>query len=195
MAKERAIYKRSVRLGPLRQGEIVSNLIQAHLDPASIRSRSGLSVLAKVHNVAIVISQDCDLDWDFKARSGQANPDKLLPNVLFCEAITAEELRGKPDINSQKWNNIKINKDERYQFLQAVLPVQDRLKQGLPELGIDFKRYFTIPAEEVYLRLMFETQRRCHLISPYVEHLSARFYYFQSHIGLPADHFSEPANR
>jgi hypothetical protein len=136
--------------GPLRQGEIVSGLVQAHLDSTSIRSRGGPIVILRTHPFAIVISQDCDLDWDFKARRGQAKPERLLPNILFCEVISAETLRSRSDVNSSVWNGIKINKDERYQFLQRVEPACDALKQGLPELGIDFKRYFTIPADEVY---------------------------------------------
>jgi hypothetical protein len=60
-------------------------------------------------------------------------------------------------------------------------------------MAIDFKRYFTLPTDELYLRVeRQETRRRCGLKSPYLEHLSARFSCFLSRVALPEDHFSEP---
>ena len=39
---------------------------------------------------------------------------------------------------------------------------------GIPELGVDFKRYFTIPTDEIYKRIeKGEVRRRCVLMSPY----------------------------
>ena len=58
--------------------------------------------------------------------------------------------------------------------------VRTAIGEGMPELGIDFKRYFTIPTDEVYFRIRAEAQRRSRLRSPYLEHLSNRFYSFQS---------------
>jgi hypothetical protein len=40
---------------------------------------------------------------------------------------------------------------------------------------MDFKRYFSLPTEEVYYRIDSEAKRRCRLVSPYAEHLSTRF--------------------
>lgn len=129
---------------------------------------------------------------DFKPRNeGNLESDKIIPSVLFCEVITAEQLRGRADMKSNIWQRIRQNKDERYQFLEKVLSKDDLLGEGLPELGIDFKRYFTIPTDEVYFRLKTDAKRRCRLVSPYLEHLSSRFYYFQNRIALPADHRSE----
>lgn len=105
--------------------------------------------------------------------------------------IEAAGLRGAPGINSAIWRRIEQNKDERYQFLKRITPEQDTLGEGLPELGIDFKRYFTIPTDEVYVRLSAGVQRRCRLVSPYLEHLSTRFWYFQARVALPAEHRSE----
>jgi hypothetical protein len=187
-----AVYTSSPSAGALRQGEILTNLMQICLAPDSIEQSEPL-VNPINHPFVIILTQDCDLDWDHRARNGASPEDKLIPNILFCEMTTAESLKGRADIKSDFWKRIRINKDERYQFLQKVDPGQDALGQGLPELGIDFKRYFTIPTEEVYHRLrMAETKRRCRLISPYLEHLSTRFCYFQFRVALPEEHFSEP---
>ena len=138
------------------------------------------------------MTQDCDLDWDYKARQKGSEQQKLIPSVLFCEVATAEELFGRIR-NSKIWEKVQQNKDERYQFLQQVSPEDDALGEGLPELGIDFKRYFTIPTGEVYLRLQNpEIRRRCKLNVPYRDHLSTRFCYFQMRVALPAEHASAP---
>jgi len=191
MGQETVIYCQSIPDHPLRQGEILSNLTQVRIDLDSLGFEERLD--HTLHPYAIVVSQDCDLDWDYKARQNEAKAHKKIPNILFCEVAAATELHKRVDIDSKIWDRIKINKDERYHFFQQVTPAQDFLGEGLPELGVDFKRYFTIPSDEVYLRMARnEAARRCYLMSPYREHFSARFYYFQSRIALPEEHFSEP---
>lgn len=176
--------------GALRQGEILASLVQPRLRQDTLFDDE-LVIVFEQHPYAIVVSQDCDLDQDYKSRQGQGNSDKLLPSVLFCQMTTAQELRGRTELNSTIWAQVKINKHERYQFFQKVVPEQDALRQGLPELGVDFKRYFTLPTDEVYQRLRSEAQRRCRLVSPYLEHFSARFAYYQFRVALPQDHISE----
>jgi hypothetical protein len=140
----------------------------------------------------MILTQDCDLEQDFRARAGQTGADKLIPSILFSEVVTAEELRGSAGINSTIWPRVRMNKDERYHFLQKVEQVDDAFGQGLPELGIDFKRYFTLQTGEVYRRIeLGEAQRRCALVNPYLEHLTSRFAYFLSRVALPQDHVSE----
>jgi len=65
------------------------------------------------------------------------------------------------------------------------------MKQGLPEFVIDFKHYFTLPTDEVYIRLQLETKRRCFLLSQYLEHLSDRFFFYQNRVVLDKEHKSE----
>jgi hypothetical protein len=177
---------------PLRQGEILSYLVQAHLKVDSLQGEGPPELLSKVHPFAIILSQDCDLEQDFKARGSQVTSDKIIPNILFCEVITAEQLRGSGGVNSTIWARIRTNKDERYQFFQKVQAADDALGQGLPELSIDFKRYFTIPADEAYWRVRSgEAKRRCVLVSPYLEHLSRRFASYLGRVALPQEHASE----
>lgn len=190
------IYRAST-IGPgfcLRQGEILSDVPQFRFDAATLGTAvpSGEPMY---HPYAVTLSQDCDLEQDFNARQKQIVSDKLLPSVLFCEAATAEELFGRvKTLGGRFWDRIRINKDERYHFLQKVEAASDVLGQGVPELGIDFKRYFTIPADEIYKRLEIGgVNRRCVLVSPYLEHFSSRFAYFLSRVALPEDHLSEPA--
>lgn len=199
MIEGSVIYTASVASGALRQGEIISNLIQSYVTVESL-STDGKITLEKEHEFAIVVTQDCDLDWDFRARNSispvgeqGASESRQIPNILFCEVHTAVTLRSRQGMSRQFWDRIKINKDERYQFFQAVAPEYDLLGEGLPKLGIDFKRYFTIPTDELYTRLSLDSQRRCCILSPYLEHFTTRFSHYLSRIALPSEHFSEPS--
>jgi hypothetical protein len=160
------------------------------LDPTKI-GETEPSVVQVNYTYALVLSQACDLEQDFQTR--QAGTPRLLPEVLFCQIPTAEELRkATPGMNSTIWDRIKKNKDERYHFLERIPAKDDGCGEGLPELGVDFKRYFTIPTDEVYRRLEIgPTLRRTVLCTPFLEHLSSRFAYFLSRVALPRDHVSE----
>lgn len=189
---QQAFYAPSPQQGPMRQCEIISDFIEPWVVPGSMGNREAVpEIKRKHHPYAVILSQDCDLELDFLAREdGSVKPDKLLPSVLFCESFALEEL---VDINRIKesgiYQRVIQNKDERYHFLQEVTQDQDSMGQGLPSLGIDFKRYFTVPTEEVYKQFSNGTaRRRCYMRSPYLEHLSTRFCYYQFRIALPVNH-------
>jgi hypothetical protein len=175
--RESRIYQRSENdaLHALRQGEILCGLRQARLNLAKL-TKDEIVVDFETHPFAMIITQDCDLESDFRARQKIEKSDggkslkpeelnsasaALLPSILFCQLTTAEELRGRADIKSIIWDRVKINKDERYHFYEKVPEELDSLGKGLPELGADFKRYFTIPSDEVFYQLSKGVQRRC----------------------------------
>jgi hypothetical protein len=175
-------------------------VVQARLKLDSIGPGLAPVVQSVTHPWVIVLSQDCDLDWDFKTRQQRPEaadpvaiaPAKEVPNTLLCEVLEAERVRARPEIKSRDWERMKINKDERYQFLQSIASSEDALGQGTPELCIDFKRYFTVPTDELYLQFTMGAVRRSRLNLPYVQHLCVRFFYFQYRVALPEEHESEP---
>lgn len=191
-------YKPSLGEGAIRQGEILTNLAQLEIDLSTIDQETP-AFNQIIHPYVIVVSQDCDLDWDYKFRTvSQDKPNKELPYILFCMMTDARQLRERDktlkdkEINSDEWNRIKNNKSERYHFFEKVPLEGDLQGQGLPELGVDFKRYFTIPSPEVYHKISLgQVKRRCCLVSPYLEHFSSRFVTFLSRIALPEDYESE----
>ncbi len=194
-------YVKSEPLSGLRQGELLSDVIETVLDLQS-RSQDSPNFLEKIHPFAFVVSQDCDLDWDFTARLSQQKLERLLPCVLLCEVkiatLQAQEIvdleKSKDSTKSRLWSRIKINKDERYHFFEKVEKCHDLQEEdeSIGELVVDFKRYFTVPTDELYVRIKFgETRRRCRLVHPYLEHFSSRFAYFQSRVALPEDHLSD----
>ena len=104
----------------------------------------------------------------------------------------AQVLRGRPGMVSNLWDTIKKNQNPRYQFLEKVPAECDALGKGLPEMGIDFRRLFTVPTDELYARLGVSLKCRCCLAVPYREELSARFAFYLSRIALPTPHRSDP---
>ncbi|MCK4658420.1 MAG: hypothetical protein KAV82_02770 [Phycisphaerae bacterium] len=187
MAERVSKYIASSSDVPLRQGEIVSNLVQVCLVIESVGSDSPV-LLPVVHPYAIVLSQDCDLEQDFLCMTGQRQGSRSLPSILFCEVITAQSLSGSAG-GKDIWKRVHQNKDERYHCLQQVQPDEDSTKKGIEALGIDFKRYFTVPADEVYKRLKLgEMERRSWLAPPYAQHLATRFFHYQHRVALPEGH-------
>lgn len=184
------------RDGPICQAEILSNIIQHTIDISGL-SGGALKVDRRAHPFAIVISQDCDLDQDGKSRTETQRDSesqkaqlksRLIPGILFLEVTGATDLRGRSDINSTLWSRIKINKDERYHFIEAFPLSNDLQAEGGPELAIDFKRYFTIPTEEVYAQISAGlAKRRTMLVTPYAQHLSQRFTSFLARVALPRE--------
>jgi len=140
----------------------------------------------------IVLTQDCDLEEfaDHKDAPPETPQEmhQYLPSVLVTPAFVAEMARDgghlkeifnvvQKRITSKPWGEVKKNKNERYHFLHGFQEFQ------IPDLLIDFKAYFAIPYESLlsfygagYLATVNELFR---------EHLSQRFSYFLSRIGLP----------
>lgn len=181
----------------LRQCEVISGLILHCLDLKKLSEQNLYEVNPVSHPFSIALSQDCDLDQAPRTWQGQDPAALRIPNILFCEAHLAaekeEDVRTgrNTELHSRLLKEIQKNKVERFHFLQKVLSGDDALGEGIGELIIDFKRYFTVPAGEVYFQLERGAKRRCRLVSPYRDHLSSRFSNFLSRIALPSDHQSD----
>src|SRR5260370_13788987 len=130
--------------------------------------------------------QDCDLLWDYEGRR-QGVPQ--LNEVRVYEAETIEQFRPKLR-GSDVWRRVRENREERYHFLEAIPKEQDILNQGIPDLAIDFKRFFTMPAVEIERQIGHENgaKRRCRLEMPYREHLQARAAFYFLRVMLPQPH-------
>lgn len=189
------IYKVSTKELALRQGEILTGVVQykPKIDGITTPESNSIPFEAIIHPYAIILSQDCDLDWDYDARNNsqenKSKSHKLLNSILLCEVDTAHSIRHDTgrQINSSEWNYIKTNRHERYHFFQAVTPELDLEEGGLPELTLDFKRVFGIEAENLYYQVKNGiAKRRSILVSPYLEHFSSRYHFFHQRVALPS---------
>jgi hypothetical protein len=182
------IYIVSGTTGPLRQGEILTDVIQRR------RSFRSLSLATPEidqirHPYSIVVTQDCDLEQDHTARNGTTTgTDKLIPNVLLVQVVTVKELLAGLPRGKDILKRVIQNRDERYHVFEKAAATQDALGQGLPALGADFKRYFTVPTDELYAQLGSGARRRTQLNSTYVEHFGQRFAAYLSRVALPREH-------
>jgi len=137
----------------------------------------------------VVMTQECDLDWDYKTRNDKEakNNDKFLPTILVCPAYQdnffyegihlkdwkMEEHKGKKKIKKIMAND----QNNRLHYLNGDTKLQ------IPNLVIDFKHFYTLPTiilseqyDRVYLATVNELFR---------ERLSQRFTNYLSRIGLP----------
>ena len=198
------MYQASPAEGALRQGEVLTDVVEHQISLETLKApENGIRVDKRRHPYAIVLTQDCDLDWDYNAQcriEGGNCPTakergkleaKRVPAILLCEVHAATEIHGREDMNTRIFKQIVINKNERYHFFQSIHEGDDLLGEGLPELTIDFKRYFTIPTDELYWQISHsDARRRTCLRNPYLEHLSQRFTSFLSRVALPQDYES-----
>ncbi|NJN20190.1 MAG: hypothetical protein HC812_02015 [Leptolyngbya sp. RL_3_1] len=194
----------------LRQCEILSGVSQviptsvnfsSVLNTGESGASTDLALNARVdiliHNYAIIVTQDCDLDWDYRERSKPSekrNPGKMLNSISFCEVYAAQDIRYDTNRiqNRKDWDKVPGNKNERFHFFEKISPECDRQSLGVPELASDFKQVFSVHADYVYAQLEEGTvKRRATLFSPYLEHFSSRFYRWHSRVGLPFQFESE----
>ena len=190
----------------LRQCEILSGLIVFQIDLESPGNEAESSIEAKLANVtatpichpyAIVLSQDCDLTQDFNYRyKNRGKPRNSVSSILFCEATSADELvhgdeHGTIFSEGAIRQDYRNNNDFRFHFIQAIPDKYDSMGCGIPELGLVFKRFFSIPAAAAYqqIRLGY-AKRRAVLKSPYLEHFCDRFYHYNNRIALPEQYES-----
>lgn len=166
----------------LRQSEVISNVSQYSFDPVASEG------IRTSRPYVVILSQDCDLLWDFEART-QDRPRELI-GVLIYEAEPPGQVRARLP-GGDILRRIQRHGEERYHLLPSVPPEFDLLGLGLPELIIDFRRYFTVPADELYRQLSIPgddgARRRCRLEMPYREHLQSRAAFYFQRVGLPVD--------
>lgn len=140
---------------------------------------------------AIVLTQDCDLEWDYEKRSNTPDKvltdDKTLQSILICPAYIAEQLQNGEhlkalDLTMQKWasdlwKHIRRNQNERFHFLE------EDTENNMPNLVIDFKHYYTVPAEDIYS--IADAKYKISIKLLFREDISRRFANYLSRIGLP----------
>ena len=149
---------------------------------------------ARVHQIAVIVTQECDLQQDFGKREQDPMVETDLRSVLLCPALPAGKLRAQQKINSSLWRTARLNKAERYQYLAEVPAEADAAAQGLAQpMLMDFKNYFTVRTVELYRQICATDEDSAALFTvlnvPWREHLQQRFASYQARVGLRPDHF------
>jgi len=147
-----------------------------------------LEVTKVVFPLAIVLTQDCDLEQDHKFRAHeQETRDKWLISVLLAPMYNAQHFQvgehlSDIDIKSQAFGSkerkrIWQNNNPRYHYFEFESSI------GLVPCVVDFKHYFSAPVP--YLEKVKSENFVCKVSELYREDISQRFASFLSRIGLP----------
>ena len=175
------------RIGRVSQGDIYKDV---EVVDDVLEKRGILQISKIVFPYVIVLTQDCDLEQDYRIRSGNEevkDQDKLIFSVLVAPLYNVEQVfRGEHlkqmhinmqvfGSNTQK-NNMKNNEIPRYHYMDISAEVTI-----VPSV-IDFKHYFSLHVD--YLRA--KTKDFVCRVSPlYREDISNRFASYLARIGLP----------
>lgn len=192
-----AYYYRPKEGGQLHEGELLRQVWEwvARYDD---EGKGGAQ--SHVHQIAVIVSQECDLAQDFEKRRGDLKVETDLLSVLLCRAFPADRFRTEHDFRSSKlWAMIRSNREERYQYLAAVPPEADAAGRGNECMVVDFKGYFTVRTVELYRQVRATDEKSAALFTalniPWREHLQQRFVSYQARVGLPLDHFIPESRR
>lgn len=181
----------------LRQGEIIANLLELPPAPSDIKTlqdeKISPEVIRRTHPLSLVITQDCDLDWDYKYRTtpgtikkDEKDENKLLYHIQFCDLFIYDDIRFGRGLNRPLWERIQSNQDERYHhFISSQV---GELETTLPDLYVDFKRVFSLPADYVYWLISTNFSKREALLpDPYLRDLIQRLFSYLSRVSIPDD--------
>ena len=173
----------------IQQGDILKDVEYIE----SVTTENGNIHISKIiFPLVIVLTQDCDLTWDYDAREKQGNNhDKYLFSVLVAPLYNYEHfIKGEhlSDLNQRMTDifinpkktenkNLRQNEKPRYHYLEFAdnVPIVNSV--------IDFKHYFSVNVE--YLRRHKKKNYICTISPLFREQISQRFSNFLSRIGLP----------
>jgi hypothetical protein len=181
---------RTQRISRVVQGDIIRDVEQIEC----VTLRAGIVEVQKIaFPLVVVLTQDCDLEQDFRFRWARAKKpsthDKYLLSVLVAPLYNAEhvftgehlsELGLKMQAINRKTTEGRYlvqNERLRYHFLDfpGTVPV-------VPSI-VDFKHYFSANVEA--LKKQKREKFVCRLSELFREDLSVRFAGYLSRIGLP----------
>lgn len=181
------IYLPCIPDGPLRQSEVLEGVRSLRFDVTklSLENLESRRPPAEWANTpwTIVLSPECDLEWDFNARHGHANSStKSLNHVLLCELEDGTRIQRFIG-GSTNWGRVKDNREERFHHIP-----RDEFGNGkvVNEFFIDFKSLCAIPTDYLYGIIELGIVVRHGILKPpWVQHLADRFTYFIGRVGLP----------
>jgi len=174
------------------QGDVFRNI---EMIEYAEESEGYLEISKIVFPLAVVLTQDCDLESDFrhrfnrKMKNTNSDQDKWLISMLMAPLYNVEQVylgehlselgmkMQRINANRTPGNYLRNNQLPRYHFISfpSSIPIVDSV--------VDFKHYFTVNCK--YLHRIRKSNFVCRLASLYRECLSQRFSDFLSRIGLP----------
>jgi hypothetical protein len=182
--------------GPIRQAELLTSVSEFQAIPDKEGNANEVATRRIEHPLAIVLSQDCDLEQDFNVRhpAEQPAPDReaaeaspaALTHILLCDAHEESELKKRlPDgLGSKDFRRIAGNQNERYHRIDGA-DVGDT-GVSIEPLFLDFRRHFSIPCPAIYEQFASGLSgRTARLPAYYLHDLNHRFYSYLARVAIP----------
>lgn len=165
----------------IRDAEYIENIVEKD---------GKLEIKKIIYPLIIVLTQDCDLEQDYKYRIKKKEMrSQLLVSVLVAPLYNADhvfqgehlsELGIKAEkINKKRTQGEYLMKNEIPRFHYLNFPSEIPIVQSI----IDFKHYFSLNVE--YLRELKRNNFVCSVNKLFREDISQRFSSYLSRIGLP----------
>jgi hypothetical protein len=183
--------------GPIRQAELLSSVWEFQVVGVPPEDDSEVETRQVEHPLAVVLSQDCDLEQDFDFRfpaegepPSRENSDgspRTISHVIFCDAYPESELKRRlPEgLGSKDFRKIGQNQNERYHALNEA-PIDGDESRRIEPLFFDFRRFFAIPSADIYDQLSDGSAGRVACLPAYYLHdLSQRFFSYQARVAIP----------
>jgi hypothetical protein len=172
------------------QGDIYKNIEYIE----NIKEKSGIITISKIlFPYVIILTQDCDLRWDFHQRWSKKNisnnQDKWILSVLVAPLYNVEHVYEGEHLSELHMTMQKINRNKtpgeylikneipRYHYIKFPNNVE------IVDSVIDFKHYFSVHVE--YLKSVKKENFICRISELFREDISIRFANFLSRVGLP----------
>lgn len=178
----------NVRVGRQRRTRISQGDIFREVECIEfVKERRGILEVSKiVFPLVVVLTQDCDLQWDAAPASNQ---DKRLFAVLVAPLYNAEHVyQGQhlqdlgltmASINKKATDGKTLRQNERPRYHYLDFPEDIDIVSSI----VDFKHYFSVSVR--YLEKARQRNFICRLSELYREDLSIRFAGYLARIGLP----------
>jgi hypothetical protein len=167
-----------------------------------VEKRGVLEASRIIFPLVIVLTQDCDLEQDYKfrwAKYERKNEDKWLLSTLVAPLYNADHFFEGNHLaeigmrmlqmkrKSTAADNLRNNQTPRYQYLEFPPPIP------IPPSVIDFKHYFSVNV--TYLKHVKRKQFVCSVGQLFREDISVRFASFLARIALPEEAPASPGSK
>jgi hypothetical protein len=182
----------SNRLDRVRQGEVVIGLREPRVQQALPLVAHGqtFSVDWIIHPISIVITADCDLLGDHRARESPQTTDRAeaqrlarqLDHVTFCRLYFEDDLRANR-FDRDVWRRVRQNQDVRYHAIPSPhVPGFERW----PVLYVDFTKTFMMQTLHIHHAIQCnEIRRTTPIEQPWLQDLVNRWAHFHGRVCVP----------
>jgi hypothetical protein len=177
------IYTPSISESELRQGEIITGLTYYSYLPTEEEGK--ILLISEDIPYSVVATPDCDLHQLYKF----GNDKKKILDVLLYPAEELGVFKPRIEAGTKEIKQMMQNRIEQIHYIDPVDSQFDLKGDGIPELFVDFKRYYSLPYPEIMRQIgaadPASAKRRCRLNDNWRENFRWRAMTYFGRVGVP----------